>query len=195
MKTWAQFYDFCNADVPGVLSFAAERELRRAAQEFFEKTKVWKFDLDPIYLHPKVSQYDIDVPPGATIVKILSATNDAGNEIDLEPRGGSGIVFLNQLQFTTAPHTVTGRQRVNFTAVLAPNHAAKGIDDALFEQYAEDIAHGAKARLFAQRQKPYTDLQAAADERALFDSAIWREQVRAAKGFSGASLRTRPSFL
>lgn len=192
MRTWAEFYDYCHADVPGVLSIAAERELRRAAQEFMEKTKVWKVDLDPIYVFSGVNLYDIDVPKGTTIVKILSAKHDSGTAIDLEPSGGNGLSFINQLQFSF-PYMPTGDYRIHFRAVLTPNHEAKGIEDALFQQYAEDIAHGAKARLYLQPQKTYTDKSLAGIEREKFDAAIWREQVKAAKGFSGAPLRTRPN--
>lgn len=196
MKTWADFYDFCHADVPGVSTFAAERELRRAAQEFFEKTKCWKADLYPVYLFPSIDVYDLEVPKGSTIVKVLQATDAGGNHVNLltQGQGGAGIAFQTQLQFRAVPMP-SGRSIVKLRAVLMPNHAAQGIEDALFEQYAEVIARGAKARLYLQPQKTYTNPELAAVEKEEFTLAIARERVAAAKGFSGAPLRTKPQFL
>lgn len=196
MKTWADFYDFCHADVPGVSTFAAERELRRAAQEFFEKTKCWKADLDPVYLFPGIESYDVDVPKGATVVKIEQATDAGGHHLNLltPGQGGTGIAFQTQLQFLAIP-VPTARSIVKLRAVLMPNHAATGIEDALFDQYAEIIGRGAKARLYLQPQKTYTNPELAAVEKEEFTLAIAREKVAAAKGFSGAPLRTKPQYL
>jgi hypothetical protein len=196
MKTWADFYDFCHADVPGVSTFAAERELRRAAQEFFEKTKCWKAELAPVYLFPKVELYDLEVPKGATIVKILEAKDDAGNDVNLLTQGDgrAGLLFVSQLQFEAVP-IPTSRMIVKMRAVLMPDHAAAGIEDGLFNQYAEVIARGAKARLYAQPQKTYTDDGRAESLQRQFELAIAREKVAAAKGFSNAALRTKPQFL
>lgn len=196
MKTWADFYDFCHADVPGVSTFAAERELRRAAQEFFEKTKTWKTDLDPVYLFPNIDIYDIEIPPGTTIIKIAEAKDDAGNDVPMLASGtcGAGIEFLTQTTFRAVPMP-TARAHVRLQAVLMPNHTATGLVDGLFAQYAEVIGRGAKARLYAQPQKTYTDPGLAALMKDEFDLAIAREKIAAAKAFTGAPLRTKPQFL
>ncbi len=195
MKTWADFYNFCHADVPGVSTFAAERELRRAAQEFFEKTKVWKVDLDPVYLFSNVEEYDVAIPAGVTIIKIATARDANGYCTDLLSTGPgvAGITFINQNTFRVWP-AVTGDRQIHMQAVVMPSHSSLGIDDALFEQYAEVIARGAKARLYLHPQKPYTNPELASICREEFAMAIAREKIAAAKGFSGAPLRTRPQF-
>ena len=195
MKPWADFYDFCHADVPGVLGLVAERELRRAAQEFCEKTKVWTVDLDPIFIFPNIGLYELDLPPGTKIVKVMGATLH-GQNVPLLTVGehGYGIVFTSQMTFQMQPQP-QDRQQITFRVVLAPNHASTGIDDALFAQYAEQIATGAKARLYAQPQKTYTDPGLAAIEQEKFALFMAREKIEAAKGFSGAPLRIKPQFL
>lgn len=196
MKTWADFYDFCHADVPGVSVFAAERELRRSAQEFFKKTKVWKVDLDPVYVVPLTDTYELDVPPGSTIVKVSEASFK-NRGIGLMAPGmthSHGIQFLTQQQFRIVPMP-NDRRQIQFEAVLMPSNVSTGLDDPFFEQYAEIIACGAKARLYAQPQKTYTDRMLAAEELEKFTLSIFRTRIAASKGYSGAPLRIKSQFL
>lgn len=195
MKTWADFHEFCNADVPGVSTITAERELRRAAQHFCAQTKVWKEDLDPAYIFPGIDIYDVDAPPKTTIVKITQISLN-GYPIFLnaaEPQTNSGVEFLSPVRFRIQPKPVA-RAKLAIAAVLQPAHDATGIADELFMLYAEVIGMGAKAKLYAQPQKSYSNAAQAVYERESFDSAIARIKITAAKAYSGAPLRTRPSF-
>lgn len=195
MKTWADFYQFCGADVPGVSIFAAERELRRATQEFCERTKAWKEDLDPAHIFPNVDLYDVEVPKGATIIKITEIRQD-GHAIHLmTPDSGysSGIEFISPVQFRVVPMPVS-RSRLTMKAVLQPDHGAPGVADLIYNQYAELIGAGAKARLYLQPEKPYTNPALAAVEREKFEQGIARVKLDAAKGYSGAPLRTRAFY-
>lgn len=196
MKTWDDFYGLVHADVPGVLGLAAARALRQAAHEFCEKTKVWRLELDPVYLFPKVDLYDVDVPKGVTIVKIENGTYADGTPADLRAAGyqGTGLHFLSQLQFRAVPMP-TARAIVRFMAIVVPSTDSAGISDELFNQYGEIIAKGAKARLYAQPQKTYTDAALADLLRAEFELEIAREKISAAKAFSDAPLRVKAQFL
>ena len=195
MKTWADFYQFCGADVPGVSIFAAERELRRAAQEFCERTKAWKEDLDPAYIFPNVELYDVETPKGATILKIAEIKQDGHNIHLMTPDSGyrSGVEFISPMQFRMVPMPVS-RSILRMRAVLQPDHDAPGVADLIYNQYAELIGAGAKARLYLQPEKPYTNPALAAVEKEKFEQGIARVKLDAAKGYSGAPLRTRAFY-
>jgi hypothetical protein len=76
-------------------------------------------------------------------------------------------------------------------ASLVPLMTATGMDSWVAEQHYEAIVHGAKARLMAIPQKPWTDFNAATWHITEFDKAISGASVEAAQGFqSDAPIRT-----
>lgn len=76
-------------------------------------------------------------------------------------------------------------------ASLVPLMTATGMDAWVAEQHYEAIIHGAKARLMAIPQKPWTDFNAAAWHTGEFDKAISSANVEAAQAFqSDAPIRT-----
>jgi len=200
MKTWDAFYKFCQQDLPGCTSFAAANELRNAAQEFFERTKVWRVDLDPVTTNASEDTYEFDIDECQLLVKVMSAKLDDQDLVLLQPgdeitmSGTASILVLDQTQFVlmTQPGA---RQKVYVKAIMKPSHTATGIDDRIFDQYAEAIGHGAKARLMNKPGKTYSSPALAAQEREMFESAIAKTLMQAAKGYSSAPLRTRASFI
>lgn len=194
MKSWADFHRFCHADVSGASVFEVENQLLGAAQDFCERTKVWRVKLDPVYLFPRIREYEVQTPTGSKIVTIAHAVDDMGTDIELlaAGTGGSGVRFFNETQFEAVP--MGARRLVHFTAVLTPADDATGIDDRLFSQYGRIIGLGAKARLHAQDQRPYSAPALAEQEHTAFEREIARIQLKAAKSFSGAALRVTPQF-
>jgi hypothetical protein len=77
---------------------------------------------------------------------------------------------------------------------IKPTRASTGISTDLYEKYLEEIAYGAKARLFAMKAKPWSDAKLAAFNLGMFDQAIGRAKVQAAKGHTRARLRVKPHF-
>lgn len=66
---------------------------------------------------------------------------------------------------------------------LAPTLASTGIDSVMAEDHYEALIHGAKARLMAIPQKPWSDPPLAAYHANAFESAISTANVGSAKGF------------
>lgn len=76
-------------------------------------------------------------------------------------------------------------------ASLVPLMTSTGIDSWVAEQHYEAIVHGAKARLMAIPQKPWTDFNLAAWHSSEFDKAIGSANAEAAQAFqSDAPIRT-----
>jgi hypothetical protein len=76
-------------------------------------------------------------------------------------------------------------------ASLVPLMTSTGIDSWVAEQHYEAIVHGAKARLMAIPQKPWTDFNLAAWHSGEFDKAIGSANAEAAQAFqSDAPIRT-----
>jgi hypothetical protein len=199
MKDWLSFHDYYLADIPGCTYFAAANQIRMAAQEFCKRSKAWRATLDPVKTVAKDNYiYDFDRTREIEVVKLLSATLD-GHPLDpLLPDQDDGrqrgILALNGREFVLFPTPAAGLNVVA-KAILAPSNTATGIDDKLYAEYAEAIAFGAKYRLFNTENKPYSNPQAAANNFDLFETAIGRATIRAAKAYSSAPLRTSASFL
>ncbi len=91
-----------------------------------------------------------------------------------------------------------GKPTVNITAALVarvalkPTHASTNAADFLFNDWHEGIAHGAKARLMAVADKPWTNPQAALFHERMYKSAITRAHARTLKGNSNMSLMALP---
>lgn len=197
MKLWDDFYTYYLADVTGCTYFAAVNELRRAAQELCERAKVWRVELDPVRTMAGQSVYDFELTGDQELVKVMEARlNDIELDIIIpgkKPRGFLALQPLNSREFKLFPEPITGL-RVDMTAILKPSDTSEGIEDHLYAQYAEKIAYGAKARLFAQPGKPYTNPALAAAFEQKFADAVADANWRAEKAYSNAPQRVKAQF-
>lgn len=195
---WADMQDILLAEVPGCSSLSAANALRLAAQRFCEGSHAWRAQLDPLYTAEDVDTYDFNISLEQEVVKVAVAKLDGRKLTPLlyEHWDGQtpGIVVLNQREFQLQPTPAAGLT-LEVTAVLKPSNTAVGIEDFLYAMHKDTLNHGAKAELFGMKNQPFTDLMAAADERALFDVMVGRAQTRAAQAYSSAPLRVKASFL
>lgn len=198
MKRWDEFYTVYLYDVQGATYFAAANELRRAAQEFCDRAKVWRTDLDPVLTTAGNVLYDFDISGDQEVVKLLAATLD-GRDIpvlraaDRLP-GFAAVKALNAREFILSIQPVND-QKIVTTVILKPSHAAAGIDDHLYAQYAEQISWGARSRLYMAPDKPYTNPDLALMFEKRFRDAIADANWRAEQAYSAEPVRTQPQFL
>lgn len=199
MKTWMNFYDYYLRDLPGCSSFAAESELRKAAQEYCRKTQIWRVTFDPMFMVTGVDTYEFDITTSQEVHKLLSAKLDGQPITPMLPDSDGefavrGIKPLSGREFQMFP-TPSDGQILVIKAVMYPSNTATGVEDFIYADHAEAIAQGAKARLKAISDKPYSDPAGAAVAEAKFNDAIGNAAFRSAQGFSRAPLRTRASFI
>ena len=64
--------------------------------------------------------------------------------------------------------------------------------DDIFDQYAEDIARGAKYRLQMSPKKPYTDVNMATANKQLFDQFINQTADQVARSFMDLNISYEP---
>lgn len=203
MKLWAEFYDTLLPDLPGCTPAMANVALRHAAREFCDKTLAWNETRGPQPTIATALEYAFDTTSNEEVVKLLGATLD-GCDLPVQavndlPAGweqgalGRGIVTLDRQTFFVLPQRAADLQIRTWIA-LKPSRKATGVSDALFAQYEEDIAIGAKARLMMSPKKPYTDMSLAGAHRVDFDLRIARVQSAVQKSFSRVPRRTVAMF-
>lgn len=199
MKSWIDFYDYYLSNLPGCTFFAAQNALRMAAQEFCDRSKVWRVTMDPVVTVANTSIYDFDITADQEIVKLLSAKLGGQNIAPLAPdqaemAGTHGILVLNPREFMLLPDPPAGLSLVMKVA-FKPSNKSSGVEDWIYTSFAEQIAAGAKARLMAEANKQYSDPKGSADNQMIFDAGIGSAVIKAAKAYSSAPLRTQASFM
>ncbi|MBH2008285.1 MAG: hypothetical protein I8H71_01160 [Xanthomonadaceae bacterium] len=149
MRPWSHFYpDVLPLVAAGTPDPTVVHHIRRAAQEFCRCTRAWREALDPVMTAAQVLCYDLELPPSAELVRMESATL-GGHPLEVSRAGLARGRYLStpdgkQAVLSCAP---CGAMPLVVECSLAPGNAAIGIEDALFDRYAETIALGAVARL------------------------------------------------
>lgn len=180
--------------------------LRHTLREFCERSKAWLADIDSISVIADQPSYDIDVPPDAELMILLSATYNSRTMTIYTPEEmdrllttwrtdtGTGVSYLIQdwttLYVSPIP-TADDSYPIYLRAAFKPTMSATTCGDVL-DNWREGIAGGVLARLKTVPGKPWTDREAAVYYRSLFDDAVRMASVRTLTGFSKRSMRVTP---
>jgi hypothetical protein len=188
---------------PGAPEPVIDFAVRQAAIEWCRRTLCVQRLLDPMNTTANSAEVVFNVGPEEAVVKLLAARL-AGQPLDLLraedlddslqhapgiPRGvycadGARSMYLHPAPSQAMPLQVR--------VALRPSTSATSLDDALADAYATELAHGAAALLCAQRERAYTNPQAAAGHRVTFEDAITKARVRAFQGNARSQPRVRP---
>ena len=175
--------------------------LSRSAREFCTESGIWEEDLEPIQLVAGAPEYDLDPQETGEVVRVVSATLD-GADIDttipndLPPTWrtdtGTPTAVMIEVETVRPYPTPTSAGTLVIRAALRPKLGTTSIPRAI-EEWGEEIAAGALARLKAQADKPWSDRGAVAAYRETFKDAISAAQARAIRGRGNRKLRVRPA--
>lgn len=207
---WTAWYDEIVPDLPGAPTLTlVKNAIRNAAIEFCDRTWVYRVAHDPLAVEANVPDYELEPPTKTALVKVLRAWYDK-KEIYPKTQDELAQLFSHWPSITGTPLYFTQRSpdvlllvptpaaslQDALTAEIAikPTRASTGISTDLFEKYLEEIAYGAKARLFAMSRKPWSDVTLAAYNRGMFDECVGKAKVQAVKGHTRARLRVKPHF-
>lgn len=205
MKTWDQFLRDVLPDVPGCPEPVAEHAILRAAQEFCQHTRAWNVWLDPVTTIGAVSSYDLNLEPRSELVRLESATlagigikvsrvQDMPIDWRTNATGmGTCIFTVDSRTVQLLPIKAAGLSLV-IQASLKPANDSEGLDDALYAQYVETIAMGAKARLMAHALKSYGNPGESATQRASFVASMDSIKTRLWRGNGTARPRAVGNF-
>lgn len=200
MKTWDAFYPYVLPDVIGASDPQVSQALVLAAREFCDRTLVWQVDADPITTTPGVSEYDFDTSNNQEVIKFVSATLNGRDlpviaEGDLPSNWRSNLSNQRECAFTldrsifTIVPTPAAAYDMTTKMVVRPSIKAAGVEDRIFNQYAAQIAFGAKAMLMMANSQPFSNPALAGVNRALFEDAIHRAALTNQRGYSGRRRR------
>lgn len=192
-------------EVIGCPEPTAIQSIRDAAIEFCEKTAAWQLDWT-LDVEEGVNEYAIGLPSSMRCTAIQRAfyrntplkpmPADMALDADLyretPTKGNSTPRFFQQkaaamLSLLPTPNE-SASEIVTLRVAVQPSRDAATCDDSLYQDWAEVIAHGAKARLMASPGKPWTN-PAFAAERGLFLTGINSARLRVAKARTRGQVR------
>ena len=210
---WSSWFDDVLPDVPGASQPLALFDIKRAAIEFLRRSRVVRargFVTDPGGTAIRTVPSGL-IPAGNKLVAIEAAKFDGrtlkpiGSELLFDLYGDWGTevgtpvwtfrdraaVMAGGYFLVPAPATASSTS-LWLEVSMCPSEAATDVQDAVFEEFRDAIAAGAKWRLYARPKKPWTNLDLAAGYRTLFDRAIATAQAKAARGADRPALTTKP---
>lgn len=155
-----------------------DQEIRRAARQFFDRTKAWAVWLDTIYLVANLRDYDLDIPAGTEVVRLQRATvngapiNVAGWStlaVDLssnESQGGRQILASSDLLTVTLGNEGEAGAKLQVQVALMPSRTATSIPDDVLSKHVDAVIEGAKYNLMRVPGPLYKPKDAEAARRA-----------------------------
>ena len=175
-----------------------EQNIRSAAIEFCERSKAYILDMDPFNTTAGVYEYDFDVPTGTEVHQVLYMTED-GNDMDpISPRSlelnypdwrdrtGNPHVYLQKTSTTFWVVPVpSGSKQIIASVALKPTRTSNNLDTNITNQYRDAIIYGALYRLLRIPNREWTDVGAAREYLAQFNTEITQAELRARGGDLG----------
>ena len=185
-------------------------ELRNAAIEFFRRTRIWCVWLDPITAESGLREYDFDLPTMATVsrieaVKVNGTPVDVASYKDAGPLTGStdaskGLAFGSAMGTLVMSDLYAAGALIEVQSSLVPARNAVGVEDALFEAFANEIAEGAKSRLMLLPGQAFSNDSKAGIANSKFEDAVatrsvesWLSRVHRARCNRHRRTRTLPT--
>jgi len=195
--------------VSGCPEDAANRELLHAARDLCWFSGIWRQTLDPMSGIKNQSTYTLTAPEDAEIVRLLNMRYDTVLLDTVYTEEGLDQFGWNWRDITGSPHTVIHEDADTFRLVPTPDKSmALGITDIrvalqpaldattlpsfLSRDYAQAIADGALARLFALPGKQWSDGNMSTFHGKEFAVVKSRAKARAQRGFKSGPIRAQP---
>jgi hypothetical protein len=191
------FTPYVAPDVPGCPEPMIDDAVRTAAIEFCEKTRALR---ERVAFNTVADQdYVVLAPTGGDVARLYKLMYgdrklDPTTRADFDEDGDTGepreyyIEPPNTLRLYPVPDAIYAM--VAHVAVT-PDRDATTLDDTLYNNWRDEIAAGAKARLMLMKNQPWYDPDGAAIAQNAFQAAIDRAAHKRATGNVGTPLRTR----
>ena len=187
MAVWSDFYPGLTSSVSGCPEPMLDFALRKAAAEFFRRTRAWTIWLAPVTTLALTRDYALTLPAGSDVVRIERAAINGSvieilgyRDLQLDPSlhapGENGVTTLDRKLITLGMDYPAGSS-LEIQVALMPSKAALGITDVQFDHYSDDIAQGAKARLMLMPGQPFSNPNLGVLAKELFEHAVATKNV------------------
>jgi hypothetical protein len=175
--------------------------LASTAADFFARTYLWREQIDAIYVSPNQVDYDLDADCGLVENVISVVYGEATlTRTDLRLIGTEKLSEVgepreywiqadNSIRIFPTPEE---RTTLKVYAVLKPNRNGTGVEDWIYETWADTIVSGAIAQLAMTPGKEWSDVALSSMHKGLYERAITNARIRDFRGVR-MMVRQRPA--
>jgi hypothetical protein len=175
--------------------------LASTAADFFARTYLWREQIDAVYVAVNQVEYDLDTDTGLVEDVISVVYGDTPlTRTDLRLIGAENLSETgepreywiqadNSIRIFPTPEA---RTTLKVYAVLKPNRSGTGVEDWIYETWADTIVSGAIAQLAMTPGKEWSDIALAGMHKGLYERAITNARIRDLRGVRMA-VRQRPA--
>jgi hypothetical protein len=170
------------------------------ASDFFARSYLWRDQIDTIYATTGTVEYDLDgeaviedvisvvlneTPLDRTDLRLIATENlgQVGEPREFWVKADRSIVI-----FPTPEENV----QLKVYAVLKPSRSATGVEDWIYETFADTLVSGAIAQLAMIPGKEWSDIALAGMHKGLYERAITNARIRDFRGVH-MMVRQRPA--
>lgn len=196
-KLWTAFHPLITPHLSGCPVASINLYLASTASDFFARTYLWREQIGAVFIAPNQIDYDLD-PDTGLVEDVISVVY---NETPLT-RTDLRLIGTEKLAETGEPRefwvqadngirvfpTPEERTTLKVYAVLKPNRSGTGVEDWIYETFADTLVSGAIAHLAAIPGKDWSDAAMAMNHKMLYERAITNARIR---DFRGVNLRVR----
>ena len=199
MKTWDDFLPLLRPHVPSCPDITIKSYLGIVAADFFTRTHLWRDNIDSIYVAPGIYEYDLSAD--ALVEHVISVIVD-----DREVERTDMRLIPNERRYSTGHPTHYWIQSDNairlfpipdkkvtlkLTAVLRPSRTGTGVEDWIYEMWADAIVAGTVAQLTSIPGKDWSSADVYGYNAQKYERAITNARIRDQRGVSN-SVQMRP---
>ena len=199
-KTWDDFLPLLSPHLSGCPNVTMKQYLGIVASDFFARTYLWRDQIDTVYTAAGVSEYDID---GEAVIEdvisvVLNETTLDRTDLRLVATQNLGQVGEPREFWVKADRSIvlfpTPEENVQLKvyAVLKPSRTATGVEDWIYETWADTLVSGVVARLAMIPNKEWTDVATATSQKAMYERAVTNARIRDFRGIN-LQVRQRPA--
>jgi len=200
-KIWDDFIPLISPHLPGCPNASMRLYLASTSADFFARTYLWREQIDAIYIAPNQVDYDLDTDTGLVENVISVVHNETPlTRTDLRLIGAEKLSEVgepreywiqadNSIRIFPTPEE---RTVLKVYAVLKPNRSGTGVEDWIYETFADTIVSGAIAQLAMNPGKEWSDITMAGMHKGLYERAITNARIRDFRGVH-LMVRQRPA--
>jgi hypothetical protein len=198
-KTWDDFLPLLSPHLNECPNATMKEYLAIVASDFFARTYLWREQIDAIYVAAGAVEYDLDAD--AVVEDVISVIhNDLPLDrtdlrlIDTQNLGQTGDpreFWVNADRSIFISPVPEKRTVFKVYAVLKPSRTGCGVQDWIYETWADTLVSGTVARLAMIPNKEWTDVAMATSQKATYERAITTARIRDFRGIN-LMVRQRP---
>lgn len=211
MKLWSAWLPDVLPHVMGCPNIVAESEIRRAAQDFFQRTRAYQVYVTTPVVAGQAFVEPVPADSGLNMIRVENASYDGERLMPINKATLDTDQYLNDW----ATRTGTPRNRLQLTPgvirlypipevdaktgvlsrlSVSPSNESLGVADEMYYQYLDEIKCGALSRLMIFPGSSWRNPELAMLYDGKFNSAIDSVHYLAARAFSNGRIAARPKW-